>query len=243
MQHELSSLYRGFFASAKISDALASRLSCPLLLAVGSWPTAARRVLFVGQETLGWDWKAGCYYPWPHPPLVTLVDFKAYDGAVDALVEAYSVFAFSQHQPRNFNGPFWRAFHLLRGAINGDGNAAMLWTNLFRCDVGGGSVLRGCNPAELRELMAFQRGLLTSEIRVLQPTAILFFTGPSYDFELRSEFPDAALSAAPGRRERQFAQIRHSELPSVAIRTYHPSYLRRKRERWSWLQDIARELT
>jgi hypothetical protein len=243
MQQELSALYRAFFDSAKIPDALASRLSCPLLLAVGSWPAAARRVLFVGQETLGWAWNAGWYYPWRHPRLATLADFKAYNDAVEALVEGYSAFAFSRHQPRNLNGAFWRAFHLLNGVINADGTAAMLWTNIFRCDVAGGSVLRGCSPPELRDLMAFQRGLLTSEIRVLNPTAVLFFTGPDYDFELLSEFRNAALVPVPGRTERQFARIRHPDLPSMVIRTYHPSYLRREPERWAWLEEIAAELT
>jgi hypothetical protein len=119
VQEHLSSLYRQFFRSAAISDTLAARLSCPLLLAVGRrWQSAERRVLFVGQETFGWDWKHGDYYAWPHPPLATLADFRRYDRGVEALVNGYSAFKFSRHQPRNLNGPFWRAFQLLLEGIS-----------------------------------------------------------------------------------------------------------------------------
>lgn len=243
MPHDLSSLYRDFFKSAAISDSLASRLSCPLLLSAGPrWHEASRRVLFVGQETRGWDWAPGSYYPWPHPPLKTLADFRRYADAVRALVDGYAAFAFSRYQPANRNGPFWRAFHLLFESVNRDGCADMLWTNLFRCDVQGGSVL-SCSAGELQELMAFQRGLLTREIRLLAPTAVLFFTGHGYDFELQAEFVGAVTSTVAGRAELQFARITHPALPAMTVRTYHPSYLRRSPERWSWLEDLARDLT
>jgi hypothetical protein len=81
---------------------------------------------------------------------------------------------------------------------------------------------------------------MTSEIRVLRPTAILFFTGPAYDLALHDEFPGIGIRPAMGRAERQFAWLRHPSLPSVSIRTYHPAYLRRSPKRWAWLHDIAR---
>ena len=166
-----------------------------------------------------------------------------YDDAVEALVNGYSVFDFSRgitKNRRNLNGPFWRAFHSMRGSISRDDNADMLATNLFRFDVDQGrSVIKHCDPDELREILNFQRGLLAREIRVLKPTAVLFFTGPSYDLALQDEFDGIEIYPLSGRSERQFAGVRHPDLPPIAIRTYHPGYLNRSREKRSWLEDIG----
>ena len=72
------------------------------------------------------------------------------------------------------------------------------------------------------------------------PTAVLFFTGPQYDVALRGEFDGIEIVTLSDRSDRQFAGLRHPDLPPLAIRTYHPSYLNRSPERRSSLQDIAR---
>jgi len=198
-----------------------------------------RRIAYCssGQETFGWDWKPGDYYAWPHPPLATLAEFQRYNLAIEALVDVYSAFHFARHQPKTFNSPFWRAFRLLLESIGHNAPTDILWTNLFRCDLDG-SVINGSTPEELREILSFQRGLLTSEVRVLKPTAVLFFTGPDYDVALRDEFADVTTEPVMGRAEREFARLRHPQLPGVAVRTYHPAYLMRT-GRWAWLDDIS----
>lgn len=236
----LLDLYDSFFKTASTPAELTSRLSCPLLLSVGSgWHQAIRRLLVVGKETFGWDWTPGDYYPWPHPPLTTLADFNGYPNAVRALVDGYASFAFSKHQSANFNGPFWRAFRQLHEEINEGHKADILWTNLFRCDLEGGSVIDRATPAELNNILAFQHGLLSREIRILSPTAVVFFTGPNYDLALRAEFPDIVFAPVSGHVERQFCQIAHPDLPTPSFRFYHPNYLARNHNRWLWLREVA----
>ncbi len=239
MQEQLFNLYISFFRSAAVPAALDSRLSCPLLLSVGPrWEGAARRLLVVGQETHGWDWKSGDYYPWPHPPLKTLADFKAYDGGIQALMNGYPAFAFSKYQPANFNSPFWRAFRLFVEGISDEGDADALWTNLFRCDLDGSSVKDTASPIEFKDILKFQQGLLTREIAVLQPTAVLFLTGPNYDRALTDEFSGITIHPALGHSARELAQLGHPSLPTASYRTYHPNYLARDSGRWSWLNEL-----
>lgn len=90
-QEALNSLYSGFLARASVPPALASRLSCPLLLFMGpTWPISEQRLLLIGQETLDWNFRSGEYYDWPHPPLASLAHCQSYDHAVPALVHGYA---------------------------------------------------------------------------------------------------------------------------------------------------------
>jgi len=77
-----------------------------------------------------------------------------------------------------------------------------------------------------------------AEVRILDPTAVVFFTGPRYDAILRSEFPGLELNAVAGHTSRQFAEAVHPALPNSAFRTYHPRYLRRS-GKWSRVKDLA----
>jgi len=60
VQKELSRLYKSFFALASAPAGLNARMSCPLLIGVGErWQQSQRRLLVIGQETLGWDFEPG----------------------------------------------------------------------------------------------------------------------------------------------------------------------------------------
>src|SRR2546421_12630364 len=114
MQKQLTRLYKSFFALASAPSGLGTRMSCPLLVGIGErWQQSQRRLLVIGQETLGWDFGPGDYYPWPHPLLKSLRDFLAYEGAIDAVVQGYIDFAFARHYPDTYRSPFWRAFRHL----------------------------------------------------------------------------------------------------------------------------------
>ena len=173
----------------------------------------------------------------------SFADFQAYQGAVDAVAQGYIDFAFARYEPANYRSPFWRAFRHLLSRAKSDGSGDVLWTNLFRCSIDGGSVIYGCQPAEVEAILTFQGGLLRQEIRLLQPTTVLFFTGPLYDAALQSEFPGAEFVPLGDYLPRQLARIVAPDLPRATFRTYHPGYLARSRERWGWLDEIpiARE--
>jgi hypothetical protein len=242
-QAALQSLYSGFLARASVPPGLASRLSCPLLLSIGTtWSISEQRLLLIGQETRGWAFRSGDYYDWPHPPLASLADFQSYDHAVLALAHAYAEFDFAKRQPANYRSPFWRAFRLFRERATSNLIGEVLWSNLFRCSLDGSSVINTATSAERQDILAFQQGLLGREIAVLGPTAVLFVTGPSYDFAIDSEFPGATWARVPSYDPRHVSRVVHHALPDRTFRTYHPNYLARSRERWQWLSTLSSEV-
>jgi hypothetical protein len=237
VQNQLNEIYRSSFRFESLSPDLAERLSCPLLLAVGdAWAFSRRRILVVGQETLGWEFEAGQYYPWPYPPLESCRHFQTYEHGVEALVHAYRAFEFARHQPKHYRSPFWRAFRYLKEAA---ADTDVLWTNLFKCSVDDGSVVNNCDPEEIKQLLVFQRGVLAREIEILQPTAVLLFTGPRYDNSLSAEFPHLEFRLFGQHAVRQLAWVSAPDMCAPALRTYHPAYLARSEARWRWLEEIA----
>jgi hypothetical protein len=91
-------------------------------------------------------------------------------------------------------------------------------------------------PAEeLRRILDWQRGCLAGEVRALQPTSVVFFTGRAYDRVLVDEFPGTTFETIGDRDPQQFARVVHSSLPRPSFRTYHPSYLTRS-GKWLWVE-------
>jgi hypothetical protein len=242
MQSDLKEAYRRILSSALVPPAFAQRLSCPLLLSVDErWVTAAHRVLFVGQETLGWSWDRGNYYAWPHPRLNSFADFLSYGGSIDALIYAYSEFAFAKMQPEHRRSPFWRAFReLLAEVRRREPRSEILWTNLFKCSLDDGSLVYRASRNEIDQALQNQRGLLVEELNVLKPTIVVFVTGPYYDDTIAREISGATLVPIGDRPLRQFCRVQHEVLPTSTFRTYHPNYLARTPERRQWLKEIAK---
>ena len=78
-------------------------------------------------------------------------------------------------------GHFWRAFRELMAEVEGEtATRAFLWSNLFRMDFNNESVL-GARTTVVETIRRLQQGLFQDEIAILQPRAIIFFTGPYYD--------------------------------------------------------------
>lgn len=215
----LADLYGDSISSIPLTANLASRCSSPLLLmAPDGWKDASRRLVIVGQETFGWGDSAI-----PR----SLEDIRS-------SMQGYTEFSFAKNHPAHRNSPFWRAFRQL--AMKSE--AEVLWTNLLRFDIDGGSVLRNCRPDELKALLAAQHGILEREIEVLDPHAVVFFTGPNYDRILLGEFPSTKFEPIDDYPARQFARINADGLPRTSFRTYHPGYLNRS-GRWDWLNRLS----
>jgi hypothetical protein len=96
------------------------------------------------------------------------------------------------------------AFDGLMSLVDRDDRGDVVSTNLFRCVLRifgrpkSRSPLDGSED-ELRQILEWQRGCLTEEIKILAPTAVVFFTGPRYDVALYDEFNDAELQAVSDR--------------------------------------------
>lgn len=220
----LIAAYERYKADSDAPAQLRRRASAPLLVKpTKEWFSSTERLLIVGQETNGWSST--------DQTLSTLYQFHEQADSVNTMLAAYSDFDFAATY-RHRNSAFWRAFRILTS-----GRAA-LWTNLFRTDVEG-PVFQNCCASEIRQLLRSQGSLLRDEIRELAPTIVLFLTGPRYDPALLEVFGDAKLKPFwADVPERETAFVESSGLPSLAVRTYHPSYLQRSR-RWSSLIRLS----
>jgi len=128
-------------------------------------------------------------------------------------------------------------------AANRESTGDVISTNLFRCvyrTEGQPDQRSPLNaPAEeLRRILDWQRGCLAGEVRALQPTSVVFFTGRAYDRVLVDEFPGTTFETIGDRDPQQFARVVHSSLPRPSFRTYHPSYLTRS-GKWLWVEQLA----
>jgi hypothetical protein len=132
--------YEAYLAAAKtLPAALRKRASAPLLLSVrADWRATASRILIVGQETNGWTSSTETK---PNQ-LKTLDNFCKSVFGIKEMLHAYDLFNFAESYSHR-NSAFWRAFRHFEDNV-ADAKSAVMWTNLFRVDVGG-SVLRGCD--------------------------------------------------------------------------------------------------
>lgn len=204
-----------------------SCLSAPFLVAATpAYLAAPIRLIVVGQQTNGWDHGG---IDGPHA-------FASRVDAVKLLMEGYEMFAFAEGR-RSGSGPFWR-FHREVAANLGMTPAAIMWLNLIRCDANGASPID--TPAE-QPVKNFQHQLLRKELAILDPNAVVFLTGPSYDDILADEIQPATWSAVSDHMPmRRLARLTANQpFNPLMLRTYHPSYLARSRQWGDVLEQIV----
>ena len=241
VQNSLNSLYEKFKNEVSLPAELAERASPPLLLSVSDkWVNAEKRVLVVGQETLGWDFHPGDYFPDLKDPIMTFADFQVTPNSVAALTAGYRDFEFARHQPGNYNSPFWRAYRSVRSSLGEDvdgAETAVLWTNLFRMSLDNGSVYENGSSEEAALIREAGSALLRAEIQVLAPTSVIFFTGPNYNEHLYAQFPGVEPFNLESYEPEKTSMLKHPLLPIRTFRTYHPAYLARSGQ-WGIISEI-----
>jgi hypothetical protein len=238
MQQKLSALYESHLAHARSHLQIAPKLSCPLLLSVvPGWESAKHRLLVIGQETFGWDLmeQEGNGHTNSIANLQQLIDSGPFRTSVDALTRKYCEFFSGTGWE---NRPFWNAIGGLRTRLGRD---AVLWSNVFRFDFEGRSTLKA-SKQELEEVFEIQDGMLRNEIEILKPTAVVFFSGPNYDFALAREFGGIETQQVADFPQRGFARLVAKGLPPDSYRIYHPAYLWRSKKR-EWLAHLERILS
>lgn len=242
MQELLKAIYEDY--KQKISSEVPNlaAMSPPLLMSVPEkWAKCKTRILIVGQETLGWDFSDGSYFPWPHPPITNFEQFASYPRSVSALMQGYVEFEFSRYQSKNVNSPYWRAYRHIRNAFDEEAfgfDSCVLTTNLFRMAFENGSAVYNGTKEQAEEMNRLSGTLLAEEISVLEPTAVIFFTGPRYESYLMSQFTDMEFSAISDIPVSRMAYVHSSSFPKLSFRTYHPNYLSRSRQ-WHFLDNIC----
>jgi hypothetical protein len=227
LQTKLNALYESLRSNSSLqglTTEFVDRLSAPLLIQpTQRWLNGKHRVLVVGQET--GDWGKG--------PVDHLAAFSSHTDAVSQMLAAYREFDFGANYRAS---PFWTHFKALRQAFDSSENgfeSSVLWANLYRVSVhpiegqSSYSVERNTSPIERAALRALSRNVLLEEIRLLEPTMVVFFTGPNYDAALKDVFQGAVLSAVEPFTARQISWVQHPALPTKSIRSYHPGYMNR----------------
>lgn len=142
---------------------------------------------------------------------------------------------------RNF--PFWWGFHKVTRAL-GLTHRGALWTNLLKAqtvDLGetSNSPLVNLAPQAIEELLAWQRPLFEAELRHFSPNQVLAFTGPRMNWIWNRMVPDLTWSDLPDRRSQWIRAGRSERWGLTLIRTYHPTYMLRRKPQLAYLLDDA----
>lgn len=245
IQDQLNEIYEKFKKNTVLPAEISERASPPLLLSVSDkWAQSPNRILIIGQETQGWDFDPGDYFPDLESSIRNFSDFQKLHNSVPALTAGYRAFEFARHQPANYNSPFWRAYRSVRCSLNEEADGpetAVLWSNLFRVDLDGGSVVKNGSSEEVTHIREAGITLLREEINLLKPTAVIFFTGPDYNEHLHAQFPGVEAGHFLDHDPQKTAVLRHALLPSRSFRTYHPGYLSRSGQ-LGIIQEIIQQL-
>jgi hypothetical protein len=107
---------------------------------------------------------------------------------VDALMAKYRDFECGlSHE----GGTFWPAIRELesRLAIR-PGPGAVVWTNIQKLDRNSGHL-----PEPLAGEVQQKFPILSHELALVQPTMVVFLTGPDYDLDIRRTFPGVLFTA------------------------------------------------
>lgn len=223
------------------------KLSAPLLVHPAErWVESDTRILVVGQETNGWGAGTESDKSIDSPPVFSLDKFLEVGNSIDVLLRGYLQFEFALNTPY-YGSPFWRAFREFRTQFDRsvDGiESSVLWTNIFRMNIDGvkgsksGSVYNNTTWDEFYKVQELNRHILSKEIEILKPEAIVFFTGPNYDIELEAEFQGVSFQRFGDREVRTVALLEHEDFSdAVALRAYHPNYLQMSGQ-WAVIDEI-----
>jgi hypothetical protein len=217
MDEELEQLYRTRWDVLSKAIPHGLKMSNPLLAAVPpDYECSKTRLLIIGKETHGWG----------------LWDDESHVDRVAWLRDCYRDFGRGRDvRGRKHNSPFFQAASELQRLVNPDSDLfAFTWLNLFICDQNK-ELPKEPIAEELRKV-----SFLRDEVSILKPHAVVFFTGPNYDYTIKHKqyFPDTKFLDHPPL----WSEVRATGLPSKTVRTKHPKNLR-LRKQFGVLDEIA----
>jgi hypothetical protein len=202
LNRQLRAFYTSHWAAIQQCVPVSGGYSKPHLLRVNpGYIHAPTKLLIVGQQTHGWDFTPGIDYP---------------SNQIDALMNLYHEFNLGE---RYRSTPFWRTAYHLQAKVNpAYDQYGFLWSNLIRVDHDG-------NRATEVEDILCRIPLLAGEIKILQPDAVVFLTGPSYEDRLLTTFPGIQKSRLKAFDPSVLARIVGCEMPKSTFRTYHAKFI------------------
>lgn len=163
-----------------------------------------QKLLFVGQETNKWWADAESFWA---------------DNMIAATTGYYKEFALG----KNLSSPFWQAVNKINQAINSGMSLNFLWTNIFKF---GRKDDKGHPCKVVQELELENFNVLASEIQIISPDVVIFFTGNGCDINISERLGETKFEKCSDHETEIFARVVNKNLPKKSFRTYHPSYLR-----------------
>ena len=176
LNNQLQTIYEPYLAHL-YSQEWPADVSAPLLMNIfAEYTQMPVKVLFVGQETHGWD-------------------HLSKQLTVEMLQRMYASFDLGKHadygdgkKPRYLRSPFWNFCRSCFYQLNQDSGVekktnGFLWTNISKFDSS------STTPhADLQERNRFGFELFKQELSIIQPDVVVFLTGTKYDYWLDQLF-------------------------------------------------------
>lgn len=199
------------------SDKLPKITNPWLLCATNDYAYAKRKIMLIGQESLGWLGEMN-------------------DGAFSRiniplrLMKLYHLFV----NDGGYNSPIWHFYRKLNRIAN-ENDAAIIMNN-----IGKAGYIRPNRGFESQVNRLFN-DVFKKEIELCAPDLIIFLTGPRYDDSIKERLGSFTLGSCLDKiNTRQLARLKFDDsiLKSSEIyRTYHPAYLQRKNKQ-KWVKQI-----
>lgn len=179
------------------------KIANPYLMTVSDrYLNAKIKIMILGQETKGWGGEfgnVGAYCP---------------NNSILMLQQLYDLFVNNSHK----TGYFWNFCNTLQ---RNHPEVGFIYNNVGKfgfCDAGG-------HPSDYH----LRPRVLSEEILITHPDAVIFLSGPNYDEEINDNWGSNLQFGpyCPNLPIRKIAKINGITIP--AIRTYHPHYLCRQK--------------
>lgn len=178
--------------------------SWPLLLA--DWTDNDKpKAMFFGKETNGW------------------VDKES----IEDLMAAYDNFNLGCNPDCPDNTLFWQYARIMSEKLGLEGEHPFYWNNINKLGL---QYDKGRPNPRATQLENKYFNVLIEELGAINPTVCVFFTGPSYDDDIRAKLPDVEFIPVEGYALNELACLRSKYLPEKSYRTYHPGYGNRYRD-------------
>lgn len=217
---------RLLYALEEIPEEELKYLANPFLVkCLPSYRKTKKKVLFVGQETNGWD-----SFQETLMAFNSGIEERERDDLIEFLQWMYEDLRFQRKWDYT---PFWKVLRELNQAIVGEAHEdSFLHTQLVRFDF-----KQQRSPQEIEELLQQEYNVLPMEIDALKPDVIIFLTGPYYDGRIKRTFENVSVLgdqltfiSIEGFSKNQLSRLSHPALPYHTYRTYHPGYSSRHRK-------------
>ncbi len=166
-------------------------------------------LLVVGQETNGWTYHA---------------------DDLEKQMRTYEEFNVGYAQS---SSAFWKLVRKLE-EVTGNASHSCAWANMSKFDLYGRRAY-----GKYEKAIASLDSLIVDEIKIAAPKICLFFTGPYFDGRLMSIYGNVEFIEIEGWSPKQFCQLRHSLLPELTFRSYHPKSLRLRNLECNFIQYMT----